>query len=730
MSISLEHIRKNSFINFNTSSDVVLKHDDDTKNRLNEDPGFKKALEIDSEMQRTVERKWTDEEFFDSSRVPFGGSDDVADNNSLIAGNREYNREWSCPVAGGKIVLHASDLSSLTMSISHRIRKILDWKNSTDSSSSITVVTSSTNTDDDNISLLHEGVVRIFGLNSLRFETHAFPFLMGIEETTSQPPPPPPKKRGRGCKKVLETAVVVASPPRKVRLCSEYIPESVTTLKISLSSSSFGGAGEFLSIILQTALSLKAANDENSFTHYNLNTENVLLRKVSSEVFYIPYSRGNYFVASGGNVVLFSDFSRSHATLKNSEMRSVSFGLDVPSGTDLISCGVFRDRPNPMTDVYKLLLHSYKDTTDTAVKSCISELLKYFNQTETPDQIISAQEDITFLYLPLTTKTRAYSLDEFITYTASCISRKKWNISGDPIFVEPDYVPPKSSTASLKNRDKCFSLPYGSKILPVGAGLTSKWELVDYYSSVWKGGYPIPSEDSQGISLRCSKSSSVVVVNVTPPVPEPIVTETTTTAVVTFKATTPSTSDSTPRIILYHGVPDTFQGFYDLYSHLLENVEGEEDSIEAKNLSTAFTKGFSSGVAPLNSALVSATELLDWCENEIAEVVSRRPLYTPAVVGVSDSDSISKAAIVFTAYSIIQDIYKTFRYTVALYWKSVESQYLPDDITDFESSIESIVGGKYSRLLSVVNSLVEKDLETVGVDSNYKYLAALGRKVL
>uniref|UniRef100_A0A6C0AEG7 Protein kinase domain-containing protein n=1 Tax=viral metagenome TaxID=1070528 RepID=A0A6C0AEG7_9ZZZZ len=195
---------------------------------------------------------------------------------------------------------------------------------------------------------------------------------------------------------------------------------------------------EFIMYYLQTLLALREAILRCGFTHYDLHTENGILRKVSENDIYIPYftSKGKEYIKSYGIIVTIIDFGTSHVEEYTKDGRTIHYGKTGTQSMD--KYGIYRDKCNPICDVYKLLCFSLMDMYYAKNFKCfniISKLLKYFNKTEDPIEIIKRQEPgKTYYFLPYDEVTKNFNIDDFIQYCRKFIFE---NDLEDPLYDQP-----------------------------------------------------------------------------------------------------------------------------------------------------------------------------------------------------------------------------------------------------------------------------------------------------
>ena len=186
-------------------------------------------------------------------------------------------------------------------------------------------------------------------------------------------------------------------------------------------------ASEFMMYYMQTMLALREAILRCEFTHYDLHTENAMLKKVSDKDIYIPYytSRGKEYIRAEGQIVTIIDYGMSHVVEYTKDGRKIHYGIAGSSSMEPNS--IYRDKCTPICDVYKLLGFSLRDMIRAKNNTCyeiLKSLLEYFNKEETPEEIILKQEpgEKGFYYaIPNTPETENFDIDNWIEYCRSFI---------------------------------------------------------------------------------------------------------------------------------------------------------------------------------------------------------------------------------------------------------------------------------------------------------------------
>lgn len=116
---------------------------------------------------------------------------------------------------------------------------------------------------------------------------------------------------------------------------------------------------QFLSIVMQICYALEIGYVVNGFTHYDLHTENVILREVSTKdnPVYLPFYFGNrpiYIKAT--HIATIIDYGRCHVQSlvpeESTKLASEHFGYKASLAQ---SYGIYDDRSRPFYDIFKFL---------------------------------------------------------------------------------------------------------------------------------------------------------------------------------------------------------------------------------------------------------------------------------------------------------------------------------------------------------------------------------------
>lgn len=106
---------------------------------------------------------------------------------------------------------------------------------------------------------------------------------------------------------------------------------------------------QYLSYLLQICASLQIAEEKNGFTHYDLHSNNIILRDYPGPYFYIKY--GDMYIKTD-KIATIIDYGRVSINANGKWYGTVSEGLEK-------KIGHFYDRMNPDFDLFKMIGSSY-----------------------------------------------------------------------------------------------------------------------------------------------------------------------------------------------------------------------------------------------------------------------------------------------------------------------------------------------------------------------------------
>lgn len=251
--------------------------------------------------------------------------------------------------------------------------------------------------------LIHEYFVGVYGTNKLRKYIPNFGYILG----------------GFKCNNEYEKGCSCLDPiTSKYNIKINYI--LYENLNDSISFKDYVSKCQpidFLNKYLQVLYALHQANVLINFTHYDLHHENVILRKIESQSFLIPYMTENGKEYLNSDLIsTIVDYSYSHINF-NGE----NFGIN-----NKLPYGVYPDRKHPLHDAYKLLLFSMHQMLLSSNMKCFkvaSHILKFFNRTENVVDLIKRQREF-FYYLPYTEKISKLNILHLTSYIRKLFHRE------------------------------------------------------------------------------------------------------------------------------------------------------------------------------------------------------------------------------------------------------------------------------------------------------------------
>ena len=274
--------------------------------------------------------------------------------------------------------------------------------------------------------LLHELVVGMYGTNILRQHIPNFVYVYGGFKCS--PPLVDP-----------ETKKVVTWCLHDSNSVNYVLYENVTTrsgctgtcdpLTMSQYIQTCTGR-EFLNVYMQVLYALRLALKLIDFTHYDLTSDNVILRDPFLAVQGTPVARKNFQIAyetergveyiTTQTVPTIIDYGHAHirtGTILDSTGKIVVQAQDY-GRSGLIPFSVYPYRSWIMHDLYKFLMFCIMNASRHNNQGVLTEAIKifrFFNQTEDPVAALNAQAD-TFFSLPLTETTNSLSIHDLVVY--------------------------------------------------------------------------------------------------------------------------------------------------------------------------------------------------------------------------------------------------------------------------------------------------------------------------
>lgn len=172
---------------------------------------------------------------------------------------------------------------------------------------------------------------------------------------------------------------------------------------------------EFLDVFMQVLYSIKMANHLIDFTHYDLHTNNVLIRKPFDKEFQIDYAdftkegqipiNGKYLKTNFIATII--DYGMSHIAIRDTHYGF--FGFE--------KLFILQERSNIMYDLYKFLMFAASDTIkyNKPVFEIIRIIFEFFNIDEKLEDALINQEKNYYCY-PLTEDTNLVTIEAFEEY--------------------------------------------------------------------------------------------------------------------------------------------------------------------------------------------------------------------------------------------------------------------------------------------------------------------------
>ena len=257
--------------------------------------------------------------------------------------------------------------------------------------------------------LTHELIIGLYGMNSLRKEIPNFIYTYGGFKCS-------PPMIDHETKEVISWCLHNENAVNYVLL--ENIGASVTLSEYVKTCTNI----QFLNVFVQVLFALNLAYQRINFTHYNLNNNNVVLRKIDQSIFQIRYptvNNGDYYIMTSF-VPTIMNFGLSHIKIPTITDEN---GAVIVNGQDLgvtthAPYSVYPQRAWIMHDVYKLLMYCLFDAYQAKNQSVITEglrLFAFFNPLEDPVTALNTQYQLAYS-LPITTFTDHLTIETFLRY--------------------------------------------------------------------------------------------------------------------------------------------------------------------------------------------------------------------------------------------------------------------------------------------------------------------------
>jgi hypothetical protein len=163
-------------------------------------------------------------------------------------------------------------------------------------------------------------------------------------------------------------------------------------------------------------LSLYNANKDTNFANYDLNLDNIMMRKCSNEPFDVEYEfeNRNLWITNRGFVPTMTRFSKSYIKILIDNVPK-SFGYNNVSQLPFESKGIYCDRGFVISDAYSLLLNILECTYNKNREAYenLKHLLLFFTKEE-PNKIFTDR-----YFLPLLEKTEKFAIKDYILFIYS-----------------------------------------------------------------------------------------------------------------------------------------------------------------------------------------------------------------------------------------------------------------------------------------------------------------------
>lgn len=258
--------------------------------------------------------------------------------------------------------------------------------------------------DPQNDNLLHEAIVGLYGTNKLRRYIPNFAYVYGAFKCSPPLIDPETKKVATWCLH-NENAVNY--------VLYENIAPSITARKYLQSCSGQEFVNMYLQVLYAERLALKLID----YTHFDLHTENVLLRKIDYDgEFQIAYEteNGKEYITTR-NVPTLIDYGFSHikipAVIEDGKVVKEEMHSGVSGFTPYF---IYPDHSWIMHDMYKFLLFCLNDAiraNNTSVIFEASKIFRFFNKVEDPSKVADIQFDPLRYAFPLTEITNRFTID-------------------------------------------------------------------------------------------------------------------------------------------------------------------------------------------------------------------------------------------------------------------------------------------------------------------------------
>lgn len=237
--------------------------------------------------------------------------------------------------------------------------------------------------------MIHEVIVGLYGTNKLRSLIPNFAYIYGGFSCTS-----PLIENGQlldWCSKDGNNVHYVIY---------ENINDSVSLEKYLYTAT----PQEFLDVYMQLVYSLKIANEACDYTHYDLHSNNILIRRMN-DLKYIKYG-DNYILTR--DIATIIDYGYSHI-----QYNGEHFGK-----SNLVKYSVFPYRSWIFYDVYRVLMSCAQIASSIYridMLRVIEPLFRFFNKTDALEDAVREQASEGYSF-PYNDTTKDLNIDDYINY--------------------------------------------------------------------------------------------------------------------------------------------------------------------------------------------------------------------------------------------------------------------------------------------------------------------------
>lgn len=265
---------------------------------------------------------------------------------------------------------------------------------------------------------------------------------------------------------------------------------------------------QFMDITVQIMYALKIAFERVGFTHYDLHAENVLIRDVDRDAFYIAYEGDAVFASRIATII---DYGFSHVYYHDpASGRNISLGIKEPGGSrgnlSMLKYGVYMDTPNPIVDCYRILWYMLEATSryNKPVYNEMKELIRFFHKEDSYDYIFINPPADVYGILPsfgtkvLTEQSAKFNYSDFIRFCREyCIYKSLL----DPVVRTQD-LPEESKLDILSNKMVGFNNPVFTEDTDT-VKITNAEELYDLFEPI-----AVKAEDIRHRIIESSSEST------------------------------------------------------------------------------------------------------------------------------------------------------------------------------------------------------------------------------